>query len=82
MTDPTREEMLAFLESQGCEDEFDREEAVFWFAYSWHGGLWSNLYSALSTSPYTPGPIRNGPEDPFWFELLESEYATNAAAAE
>lgn len=62
--DPTRAEMLAFLAGlyEGEASDFDREEAIYWFANDWHGGQWSNLYSALSTSPYRPGPISNGPE--------------------
>lgn len=63
--DPTREEMLAFLASlpfASDHDEFDHEEAIYWFASDWHNGQWSNLYSALCTSPYKPGPLANGPE--------------------
>ncbi len=64
MQDPTREDMLAALDTFGFvseQDEFDREEAIYWFANHWHGGQWSNLYSVLSTSPYSPGPIATGP---------------------
>jgi hypothetical protein len=52
LSDPTRDETLTAL--QGA-DEFDIEAAIYWFANDWHGGQWSNLYSALSTSPYRPG---------------------------
>ena len=57
--DPTADEMLAFLLSQPCRSEDDRDDAliaIYWFAADWHGGQSSNLYSALSTSPYSPGP--------------------------
>jgi len=66
MQDPTCKEMLKVLEtcpfaSETC--DFDRASAIYWFANDWHGGQSSNLYSALSTSPYNPGPIASGPED-------------------
>jgi hypothetical protein len=54
LPDPTRDEMLTALAQSGA-DEFDIEAAIYWFASDWHGGKWSNLYSALSTSPYKPG---------------------------
>ena len=63
--DPTREEMLATLATQ-CPyaDEFTTEAAVYWFANDWHGGQWSDLYAALSASPYRPGVLeRECPED-------------------
>jgi hypothetical protein len=78
MMDPTRSELIAFLEGQypavtcgehphtedeaerddhdGCGCRFDIEEAAYWIAADYHGGQWSSLYSALSTSPYSPGP--------------------------
>jgi hypothetical protein len=63
MADPTRDVMLDVLRDFGDVDEFDVEEAIYWFASDYHGGQWTNLYSALSTSPYNPGPLRRGPED-------------------
>lgn len=74
ISDPTHDEMVEYLTAQGCEDEFDREEAIYWFAYAWHGGQWSNLYSALSTSSYSPGPCTMGPEDTIWVDALEVEF--------
>jgi hypothetical protein len=74
-TDPTRNEMLTFL----CgfypyeAEQFDREEAIYWFAYAWHSGQASNLYSALSTSPYRPGAMANGPEAGGMGEMLMQE---------
>ncbi len=61
-TDPTRDEMLTFLAGFYPSETtpFDREEAIYWFAYDYHNGATSNLYSALSVSPYRPGPSRNG----------------------
>lgn len=63
--DPGREDMLEFLASELSEeaaDDFDREEAMYWFAYEYHGGGGSNLYAALSCSPYRPGILADGPE--------------------
>jgi hypothetical protein len=63
LTDPTIEAMRAFLTDQfGEADEFDREQAIYWFASDYHGGQWSNLYSALCTSEYKPGTIERGVE--------------------
>ena len=56
MFDPTREEMVSLLESTFREyDVADLEQAIYFFAMEYHGGQDSNLYSALSTSPYKPG---------------------------
>ncbi len=62
-TDPTREDMLAAIASEYSRDErddWDTESAIYWFASDWHSGQWSNLYSALSTSQYHPGPLETG----------------------
>lgn len=56
VTDPTREDMLsAIKEALPGVDDFDQEAGLYWYANDNHGGQWSNLYSALSVSPYTPG---------------------------
>lgn len=77
--DPTREELIAFLEHaypqvtcgetchteaeadddahDGCGCRMDIEAAAWFLAAHWHGGQWSNLYSALSLSPFDPGPM-------------------------
>lgn len=63
--DPTKEEMLSYLQKMyGREEGFkdDAEVAIYWFANFYHGGQSSNLYSALSTSRFRPGPIARGPE--------------------
>lgn len=81
MNDPTRNEMLTFLAGfyPYEAEQFDREEALYWFANDWHGGQWSNLYSVLSTSPYKPGPCCNGCEPESMAEMLyqelEAQYA-------
>ena len=82
--DPTRDEMLAFLTDRAAQygdvdSEFDIEGAMYWFGVHWHGGQDSNLYSAVSTSPYNPGPCCTGPEpdslEQFLYQELECEYA-------
>lgn len=65
-SDPTRMQMLRAVLAQSWvdrDDKFAIEEGLYWFAYNWHGGQFSNLYSALSTSPFRPGRLSNGPED-------------------
>lgn len=79
--DPTKQEMMSFLAKQfGKEEGFrdDAEAAIYWFANFNHGGQWSNLYSALSTSPFRPGRIARGPQpdsaEEMMYQALESEY--------
>lgn len=56
--DPTYAEMLDHLKPLFIDaDDGDLAEAIYWFASDYHGGQWSNLYSALCTSPFRPGPI-------------------------
>jgi len=75
MLDPTREELIAFLQDHYSETTcepieygphseatWDIEEAAYWLASNFHGGQWSSLYAALSTSPFSPGASANGPE--------------------
>ena len=58
---------------------FSAECAIYWFAYAYHGGQWSNLYSALSTSAYHPGVNESGVEpetlDAIMYADLEAMYA-------
>jgi hypothetical protein len=65
MSDPTLEEMRAFIDALPFAEErseFDREEAIYWFANDWHGGQASNLYAAMCQSQFAPGPLSRGPE--------------------
>jgi hypothetical protein len=78
MRDPTRDEMLRFLVCDGEQDEFAIEEAIYWFANDWHGGASSNLFAALCSSPYKPGPCTRGPEDATLYDALEEEFSENA----
>ena len=68
MKDPTRDELVEFFrdcypritcgepwDSDGA--SYDIEEAVYYVASHYHDGQGSNLYSALSMSPFTPGPL-------------------------
>ncbi len=64
--DPTKEEMQhVMIKNFGAPeiDEFDYAAAMYWFASDFHGGQSSNLYSALSTSEYNPGPMISKIED-------------------
>lgn len=83
--DPTKEEMVQFLRKEfggmGVDEqsfEFDMEGAIYWFASHYHGGQWSNLYSALSTSQFSPGPSARGPErdsmEEDMYRALEAEF--------
>jgi hypothetical protein len=72
--DPTRDEMLEYLSAQPFAaeaDDFDREEALYWFAADYHGGQWSNLYAALCASQFRPGIMAHGPQG----ELAADLYA-------
>ena len=44
-------------------NDFDIAAAIYWFANDYHGGQSSNLYSALSTSDYRPGPMHKSIKD-------------------
>jgi len=73
--DPSREEMIEHIRKvYGREaDEFDIEEAIYWFANHYHGGQSSNLYSALSTSEFRPGRMSNGPEEGSMGEMIYAD---------
>jgi len=64
--DTSREEMLQHLSSTpySHEDGFtdDAEVAMYWYSHDHHGGQSTNLYSVLSTSPYSPGSMRRSVE--------------------
>jgi hypothetical protein len=83
--DPTQAEMVSFLrDTFGSEiDDFDIAEATYWFAVDWHGGQWSNLYSAQCSNPFRPGIVANGPEREslaaYAYDALEREYGDLAA---
>lgn len=100
MNDPTRRELIAFLEARhrevsdedthteaeaehdahdGCGCRFDIEEAAYYVAAHCHGGMRTNLYVALSRSPFRPGPIARDLPDydqrPVASELYEAATA-------
>jgi hypothetical protein len=85
LSDPTREEMLAYLASSPyaaeC-DEFDVECAVYWYANHYHGGQWSELYAAICESPYSPGLSERGPARDSAADLLYSELESEYGKAD
>jgi len=83
--DPTKEEMMLYIKQQyggesGWED--DAEVAIYWFSNFYHGGQWSNLYSALSTSPFNPGPIARGPQKDSMEEMMYRDLVSQFAGGE
>ena len=51
----------------GCGCRFEIEAAAYYLAAHYHGGQWSNLYSALSCSPFKPGAAQSDlPDDEEW----------------
>ena len=42
---------------------FSMEAAIYWFAYGYHSGQWSDLYSILSTSEYKPSILAMNIQD-------------------
>ena len=64
MQDPNRETLDAYIDENFADaDQWTREEAIYWFAYFYHDGQGSNLYSVLSVSPFNPSSLADGPED-------------------
>ena len=43
------------------DDSGDVHVAIYWLLSDYHGGQNSPEYSALSSSPYSPGPMERGP---------------------
>ena len=87
--DPTKEEMMQFLQTQSGSDEGWQDEAevaIYWFANDYHGGQWSNLYSVLSTSPFRPVRSSGGIESEgdgmakMFYDALVSKYAPSEYA--
>lgn len=44
-------------------EEFEIEEALYWWCNDHHSGQWSEEYGLLSTSMFRPGRLANGPDD-------------------
>lgn len=82
--DPTAEEMREYLQDIYGDElcDFDMEGAIYWFAYSWHGGQNSNLYSALSTSEFHPGPCCKGPEKDSMEEMAYKDLVAGCGFSE
>ncbi len=83
--DPDKSEMMSYLQQQyGNEEGWkdDAEVAIYWFANFYHGGQWSNLYSVLSTSPFSPGPIARGPQKGSMEEMMYRDLVHQFAGGE
>lgn len=69
----TREAIDEYLDKYHPDaSDWNREEAIYWFASWYHKGQWCGLYKTLSTSPFNPGPMAQGPESE------EAEYLLRA----
>lgn len=83
MMDPTQDDMVIALHSSGITDTgedcgFEIAEATYWFASDYHGGQNSNLYAALSSNPFRPGPLASGPAEglaSMFYDTLVMEFA-------
>jgi hypothetical protein len=72
MQDPNRETLDNVIDEMVPDvDRWTREETIYWFAYEYHSGQGSNLYSVLGTSPFDPGPMANGPSEWESSDLLQ-----------
>jgi hypothetical protein len=81
LLDPSANEMREYLKLPKFKiyefTEFDIEGAIYWYASNYHSGQDSELYSALSTSDYTPGCTESGPNDDTMgmaYEELEANF--------
>jgi hypothetical protein len=82
VVDPTADMMRNYLKQKLFSmydfSEFDIEGAIYWFATFHHSGMMSNLYSASSTSKYSPSRMASGPCEESLekdaFDLLESQF--------
>jgi len=81
-----KKQMMEFLRKkwEGLIEDLDDEAeiAIYWFANDYHGGQWDDLYSILSTSPYTPGPMmtleKETPGVVWMYRDLEEEFGRHA----
>ena len=80
MQEPAKFEMMEFIYPISHEDHLACEVAIYYFAEHYHGGQGSNLYSALSTSPFKPGRISSldseGEDVKMLYEELETKFAS------
>jgi len=76
MLDPTRDELIAFLQDHYAETTgepieygthsmatWDIEEAAYWLSVHHNCGQWTNLYAVSCVSPFTPGASSHGTVD-------------------
>lgn len=88
MMDPSRDDMVKYLSHQvtntpqiDC-DIADLEAAIYWFAANYHGGQASNLYRALSASPYRPSRTEGSAGDAGHDALLLYNHLVGAFCGE
>lgn len=64
--DPTAQDMRDYLRSLTghADTTMDIEDAIYWFAHKYHGGMSSNLYAALCYTGFNPSPLARGPGSP------------------
>lgn len=77
MLDPTYNELIDSLREhyalsnvdyvRDIHKDFDVAQAIYWFAYDYHSGQTSRLYTVLCASKYRPGCLESGVD-------LENEY--------
>lgn len=57
------------------ENEFDVEEAIYWFSNDFYDGQGSSLYEVLCSSKYKPGLTHTGPttaESREFYQILKN----------
>lgn len=86
-TPDLKKQMMDYLHTMFTDNgwENEAEVAIYYFANDWHEGQSSELYSILSTSPYTPGANSTlqseGGMAELMYEELEAKFAPQDAVA-
>ena len=77
-----KEQMMEYLKFNSIDPEewkYDAEIAIYYFANDYHDGQNSELYSILSTSPYSPGPLSGLEKESEEVQLMYAELVTKFA---
>ena len=71
-----KEKLVFFLKgSFGNSEEYTDstiEAAIYFYAEHYHAGQHSDLYSILSTSPFSPGPLFTVEKDEIIFSMYQA----------